>query len=315
MKVLVTGATGLLGSHVLEQGIARGHKIRAVVREVSSRTYLAKHQNEIEEVVCDLTEHDLLPENLSGIDAIVHCAALASTDPSDLPRMEEINDRIPRKLFSLAEKAGVPKWVQVSTTAVLTNPAKPVFTEEDFGSLRDTPYARTKYAFDLFLAANSKKMETLTVHPGYMLGRWDAKPSSGAVLFGLRLGRFKHYVDRSKSFVAASDVASGLWQALEANAKGRYILTGENAKISEFMKQACLELGMPFDMKAIDIEAMEALNGVERSFVREFCLSGAASHEKAKNAFNYSPSISVSAMIKEAVDYFIENRMLKRASK
>ncbi|HVK61273.1 MAG TPA: NAD-dependent epimerase/dehydratase family protein [Bdellovibrionales bacterium] len=314
MKVLVTGATGLLGSHLVEQGLARGHQIRAVVRTVPNRSFLAGNQNRVELVTRDLANESLSADDFTGIDVVIHSAALASADPSQQTAMALINDQMPRKLYAQAENAGVRKWVQVSTTAVLTNAQKPIFTEEDFGNVRDTAYARTKYDFDQFLLKQKTRMTTLSVHPGYMLGRWDAKPSSGAILFGLRMGRFKHYIESEKNFVAAKDVAIGIWQAIEADAVGRYILGGHNSKISTFLGAASSELGMPFSAQRIENGELDRLTEGERSFVREFCSSGAVSHDKAQREFNYSPMVSISDMITETMDYFIENRMLKRAS-
>jgi dihydroflavonol-4-reductase len=314
MKVLVTGATGLLGSHVLEQGLKRGHKMIAVVREVSSRTFLSKHAGEIETIKNDLVSAPLKNSAFSGVDAVIHCAALASADPAHQEAMKEINDLAPRRLHALAAASGIKTWVQVSTTAVLTDPTKSVLTESDFGKLRPTPYATSKYSFDKFLLEHSGPMKTLTIHPGYILGRWDSKPSSGAVLFGLRLGRFKHYIETSKNFVAASDVANGLWRALENDQTGRFILGGTNSLVSDFLKTASGDLGVQFNAKEIQADELSSIPEAEQPFVREFCSSAAVSNDKAQRAFNYSPSISISEMIKEAVDYFIENRMLKRAN-
>ncbi|MES2856370.1 MAG: NAD-dependent epimerase/dehydratase family protein [Bdellovibrionota bacterium] len=319
MKILVTGATGLLGSHVLEQGLKRGHQVVGVVRNIPARSFLGKHpelaEKNVQTIVCDLSTDSLPDAAFKGVDAIIHCAALASADPAFKDAMNEINFESPKRLHEQARANGIRKWVQISTTAVMT-PAKSesdstLITEADFGSLRGTAYAQSKYAFDKFL--ETSELGILSIHPGYMLGRWDSKPSSGAILFALRMGRFKYYLDGQKNLVAAEDVARGIFQALEAGKIGRFILGGTNAKISSFLEKACEELGVPFTLNEMSLEELNQSISPDASFIREFCLSGGASSEKAKVSFAYVPTTTVSQMIKDSVDYFTENRMLKRA--
>jgi len=73
MKVLVTGASGFLGSHIAEQLVAAGHTVRLLLRKTSSRQFLAFP---FEEALGDITDPDSLPAAVDGVDTIVHAAGL-----------------------------------------------------------------------------------------------------------------------------------------------------------------------------------------------------------------------------------------------
>jgi nucleoside-diphosphate-sugar epimerase len=74
MKVLVTGATGFLGSHVAEQLARQGHAVRVLVRRTSDRTFLQGF--EAEEALGDVTQPETLPTAVEGMEAVVHAAGL-----------------------------------------------------------------------------------------------------------------------------------------------------------------------------------------------------------------------------------------------
>ncbi len=74
MRILVTGATGFLGSHVAEQLARQGHAVRVLVRRTSDRTFLQGF--EAEEVLGEVTQPDTLPAVVDGVEAIVHAAGL-----------------------------------------------------------------------------------------------------------------------------------------------------------------------------------------------------------------------------------------------
>jgi nucleoside-diphosphate-sugar epimerase len=74
MRVLVTGATGFLGSHIAEQLARQGHSVRVLARRTSDRSFLRGF--EVEEALGDVTQPDSLPAAVEGVEAIVHAAGL-----------------------------------------------------------------------------------------------------------------------------------------------------------------------------------------------------------------------------------------------
>ena len=172
--------------------------------------------------------------------------------------------------------------------------------EKSIGKFRPTPYAKTKYEADCWLNDNRGEMDLLTIHPCYMLGPWDARPSSGAILFAFFLKRIKYLIDATKNFVSPRDVAIGIYQALKANAQGHFILGGENLKLSNFVELVAKHLQLDsIDTQFIDKASLQELdlNEDQLASIKEFSLADPISWAKATEAFDYNPQTSVEQMI------------------
>lgn len=316
MKVLLTGASGLLGAHLLQQLLHKGWQVRVITRDIPSRSYLKTVQDQVEVIQGDLLTTEWPDDLMQGIDAVIHAAAFVSPRPEDEERMHQINNLASQRFFKLAQKMQIPYWVQISTTAVLTGLALPsdIVSESNFGKLRPTAYARSKFAFDKFLASqNDSSMRILKIYPGYMLGAWDSTPSSGAVFLQMRWNKIKGYLEGSKNFVAASDVAKGILRALEKNAQGDFILGGFNLQISDFLGRVKHALALDsWELQALTDAEFTALPLEEKSGIQEFCASAAVTSQKAQAAFKYDPQVSVDQMIQDTIDSFVEMRLLKK---
>lgn len=315
MKVLLTGASGLLGAHLLQEGLKQGWSIKALTRSIPSRSYLRTIQDQVEIVEGDLSSAALPAHLLQGVDVIIHAAALVSPRQEDEEAMMTVNNTASQKLWKLAQQEGTPQWVQISTTAVLTGAATPgqLCSETDFGHLRPTGYARSKYAFDQFLRVQTSGPRLLQIYPGYILGAWDSTPSSGAILLQMRYGKLKAYLEGSKNFVAAHDVAQGIIHAIEKKQEGDFILGGFNLKISEFLEKARQALALEnLQLKALSAEEFAQLPAEEQNSLREFCASAAISSQKARSSFQYQAFTSIEQMLQESVDSFVKMRLLRK---
>ena len=157
-----------------------------------------------------------------------------------------------------------------------------------------------------------------TIHPCYMLGPWDARPSSGAILFAFFLKRIKYLLDATKNFVSPRDVAIGIYQALKAKVQGHFILGGVNIKLLAFVELVAKHLQInSIDTQLIDKADLKELdlNEDQLASIKEFSLADPISWAKATDAFDYNPQTSVEQMISETVQYFINNRMLRLTGK
>ncbi len=118
MKVLVTGATGLLGSHIVDRLMQAGHQVRALVRPTSDTSYLRERGAELARG--DVTDFDSLRSGCQGVDCVFHAAAMV-TDWGPWSEFEAITIRGTENALRAAAEAGVPRFLHVSTDSVYPN--------------------------------------------------------------------------------------------------------------------------------------------------------------------------------------------------
>ena len=205
-----------------------------------------------------------------------------------------------QRLFEKAVAGGVTRWIQISSAAAGVAS----------GAVRSTAYGLSKAEIDRWLADRRGETRLLFVEPGYMLGRWDSRPSSGAVFFWLRFKRMSHFVECEKNFVAAEDVARGIWQALDEDATGRYQLGGVNATISAFIEEACAAMAIDKTVfrevpaSAIDGEGKDPeITPAEAVLIREFCFPAPLQSEAARRDFGYLARLGLREMIEQTVTF------------
>lgn len=117
MKVYITGATGLVGSHTAAQLVERGHSVRALVRATSDTSFLGAIGAEL--VTGDIADPPLrLAAGIRGCDAVVHSAAIVYPGRTSWERYEAANVAGTRNVLEAAAAANVPRCVHVSSIAV-----------------------------------------------------------------------------------------------------------------------------------------------------------------------------------------------------
>ena len=127
MTSLVTGATGLIGSHLVEQLVVRGERVRALVRPTSNTQRLRELDVEIR--VGNLRDNATLMSAARGAERIFHCAALVS-DWGPLEAFREANVHGVRNVLGAATRAGVSRFIFLSTSDVYGFPGMPVAETE-----------------------------------------------------------------------------------------------------------------------------------------------------------------------------------------
>ena len=140
LKNLVTGGSGFLGSHLVEALVARGEKVRVLVRPTSEIDHLEKLKVEL--IHGDLNNIQSLRKAIQNIDRVYHCAALA-TDWGTWERFRSTNITGVHNLLEAALEAGVKKFIHVSTTDVYGHPDYPADETTPY-RLRGWPYGDTK---------------------------------------------------------------------------------------------------------------------------------------------------------------------------
>lgn len=248
---------------------------------------------------------DIQTSDLGTYDYVIHAAAKTSADPQDVDSLMNANFRNTVALHKTL-KDRIAKWIQISSVSTMCDGSAEIVDESFQGQVRKTSYAESKLLADQYLDKNAK--DTLFIHPCYLLGRWDSKPSSGAIFYALRMQKIKYYKNNYKNFVNASDVASATFQALKHNCTGHYLIGNENMQISDFFEKACREL----NCENTTIPSNNKDDWQDSPIIKEFCQSSKVDFKKAIQDFNYRPQKNTEQSILETIEYFSEFKMLKR---
>lgn len=241
MKILVTGANGLLGSNVVRELIREGQEVRIFVRTGSTLPGLKG-------VSCDVFRGDLLNVQdivtaSSGCDAIIHAAANTSQWPTGLKFYEAVNVGGTANVVTAVRQNGIGKLIHVSTANTFgygtkMNPGTEL-SEYAFHDLR-SGYITSKYLAQQLVLDEYKKnqLPVVVVNPTFMIGPYDARPGSGKIIkMGLRK-RVQVFPPGGKNFIHVRDAAIGTINAIKYGQPGEcYLLANENLTYREFYRK------------------------------------------------------------------------------
>ena len=229
---LLTGATGFVGSAVARALIARGHRIRVLVRPTSDRRNLAGLN--VEPVLGDLTDAASLARATDGCRYVMHVAADYRIWVPDPDGMRRANIDGTVAMLRAAQTAGAERIVYCSSVAALGLTADGTPADEttpvDPAALVSV-YKHSKYeAEQAALELARQGAPVVIVNPAAPVGPRDIKPTpTGRMILDAAAGRTPAYVDTGLNIVHVDDVAEGHMLALERGRVGeRYILGGEN---------------------------------------------------------------------------------------
>ena len=227
--VLVTGATGLLGNNVVRQLLDRGHRVRVLVRESSDPRPLAGLNVEI---VCgDIRDANNVRDACKHTGCVIHSAGYVQLGRSRLDLHRALNVEGSRNVAEAARMAGV-RMIHVSSVDALGIGSMRKPADEDTPLAKPVPcvYVITKReAEQVVLQAVKQGLDGVIVNPGFMLGPWDWKPSSGQMLLEVAKGRALFAPRGRFSVCDVRDVAAGILAAMERAQTGRrYIMAGDS---------------------------------------------------------------------------------------
>jgi dihydroflavonol-4-reductase len=229
MTTLVTGGTGLVGNNVVRLLLQRGDAVRVLARESSDSRPL--DGLDIELARGDVCDRESVCAAAKGVTRIVHAAAQIHMGWTGLEAQRAINVEGTRNVALAALAAGA-KMVHVSSVDALGvgSPNQPANEEPPFEGKTPCTYVITKReAETIVLELVERGLEATIVNPGFMLGPWDWKPSSGRMMLEVAR-RFTPFAPQGGCVMCdVRDVAAGIVSALDRGLAGRrYILGGRN---------------------------------------------------------------------------------------
>jgi dihydroflavonol-4-reductase len=328
--ILVTGASGFVGSAVVRHLIKAGHQVRALVRSTSSRINLADLRVEI--VEGDLRDVESLIRAMTGIRFVFHVAAdyrLWARNPQDIVRT---NVEGTRNLMTAALRAGVERTVYTSSVATLK--ARPDGKASDETFRLEAQSAVGAYKYSKVVAERlvetmvaEQKLAAIIVNPSTPIGPGDVRPTpTGRIIVEAAAGRMPAYVDTGLNLVHVNDVAAGHLAALQNGRIGeRYILGGQDVLLGDMLREIARQAGrapprlrlprrliFPIAYGAETIarftgrEPFVTTTGLRLAKDRMFFTSAKAERELGYRARSYSEAIA------EAIAWFRQHGYLKK---
>jgi dihydroflavonol-4-reductase len=246
VKLLVTGGTGFLGTHLVPRLLEAGHEVRII-----GRTQPPAALARAEFISGDLKNRETVRRALEGVEAIYHLAGLVSFQDKDARQMYELHVDATRELLRDAREAGVKRIILASSSGTIAvSKEERIGTEEDDYPITVVgrwPYYLSKiYEEKLTLEYCRKHSIPLVVlNPSLLMGPGDDRLSSTWTVMKFLNGEIPTMPGGGMSFVDARDAAEAFFNALtRGELYGRHLM-GVNMSLSDFFDRLERLTGVP----------------------------------------------------------------------
>ncbi len=316
--VLVTGASGFLGWHIVKLLLERGFQVRALCRSSSKLQHL-----DVERVTGDLRDAESLKRAARGCYWVFHAAAdyrLWTKNPRDI-----YDSNVEGTRHLLAAAKGAERIVYTSTVGCIGLPAghdgdeaTPVSIEDIHGHYKRSKWLAEQVALD----AAREGQPVVIVNPTAPIGDHDSKPTpTGKIIVDFLSKKLPAFVDTGLNLVDVRDVAMGHLQAAEKGRAGeRYILGCENLTLERILQRLSPIASVPAPSLKLPYAVAYAAGIISTGWAH---LSGQppavaleavqmarkkmfVSHAKAVSELGYAPG-SVDCALQRAVEWFRAN--------
>ena len=240
-RVLVTGASGFVGSAVVRAFLAAGYPVRALVRAGSSRANLDGLN--VECVQGDIRDESATARAMRGITFVVHAAADYRLWAKDPETIAFTNVEGTRTVMQAALAARVERIVHTSSVATLAPRADGEPADESSrvdSNAAVGAYKKSKVLAERLVEAMvaERGLPAVIVQPSTPVGPRDIRPTpTGQMIVAAASGQIPGFVDTGLNLLHVDDAGTGHVMALQRGAIGeRYILGGENVLLSDMLR-------------------------------------------------------------------------------
>lgn len=253
---LVTGATGLLGTHLMYDLLSRGERVRGMKRAGSNleivKSVFKFYPNgtslfdSIQWCEGDVLDVDALQEAMMGCEFVYHCAAVVSYHAKDRDSMYLINVEGTSNVVNVALHQNITRLCFVSSIAGLGKSKPGEMVNED-ATWTDSPF-NTHYGITKFLSEMEvwrgiqEGLDAIVVNPGLIIGPGNFDRSSPSIFRKLQEG-LSYFPPGGTGFIGVTDCASAMIDLMKKSPGGeRYVLVAENLSMKEVFCEIALAL-------------------------------------------------------------------------
>ena len=305
MKIALTGATGHLGSAILQQAGKRNISVKALARNIHTPSL---RDMPVEIIKGNLLDPGSLRNLMQDCDILIHSAAMISVNGDPKGLVHQTNVEGTRLVIEAALQAGIKRCVHISSIHAYQQLPSSEVLDEQRNPVDENAFAydRSKLAGQqIALSANNRGMEVIVVNPTSLIGPYDLKPSlMGQVLIDLYNGRLPFVFNGGFDFCDCRDVANAILNATTMGKPGEaYLLSGKWFSLEQLVKllskvsskkmrvmalpRFVAKAGLPF------VKLLGALQGKEPLYTNEalealFNGNRYISSDKARKALNYT---------------------------
>ncbi len=333
--ILVTGATGLVGSHLLVKLIREKQKVRALYRSKAKKEYAKKIISfyfdkdttkvfeTIEWMQVDINDIPTLTEAFEDVTHVYHCAAKISFNPSHFKKLRKVNIEGTANIVNLCLTTKVEKLCYVSSIATLGEDHLKSFIDENSEWNPETfnsVYAITKYGAEMEVWRGIQEgLNAVMVNPGIIIGAGFYNGGSGFLFKRIYAG-MKYYTTGATGYIAIDDVIQIMHQLMTGNyTNQRYILVAENLSYKDAFSMIAKALNKKIPTKKATLFLLNIayhiqlfgsrIFGTKRSIFKSSIQSALSqSHyknDKIKNELSYS-FIPIKTAVEKTAAHFLK---------
>jgi nucleoside-diphosphate-sugar epimerase len=267
--IFVTGASGLVGSHLIQSLLAKHKLVTALYRKEIPAFEGAAKVNWVEGDVLDIVSLQLAME---GARQVYHCAAIVSFVPSQAERMIKANQEGTANIVNLCIEKQIDKLVFVSSVAALGRIREDVAIDESMNwtaATSNSVYGQSKYLAEIEVwRGMGEGLNVAIVNPVIIFGAGDWTKGSSEI-FKSAYDQFPWYTNGVSGFVDVLDVIDSMQLLMDSSITGqRYVISAENLSYQTvFTKIAAAFNKRPPNRKVTPLLAaivwrLEALKGM-----------------------------------------------------
>jgi dihydroflavonol-4-reductase len=261
MRMMLTGATGLLGNNVARLAVRQGFDVVCPVRRLGDRSLadLPVRQCQVDfdqeppAVVAGKDPGDVSPpvpsvwdSLVADCDVVVHSAAMIHIGWRQQAESRRVNVDLTERIAQAALRAG-RRLVHISTvdTLAYSQAGEPVTETQRLPAKPGSAYVTSKTEAEARIQSLIPQgLDAVILHPGFMVGPWDWKPSSGKMIWAIAKRQIPLTPGGGCSAVDVRDVAQGILHAATRGTSGaRYILAGHNLSYRDLFAEIAAVVG------------------------------------------------------------------------